>query len=146
MSWSYDEFLAELKTLGYRIPKPDEYSSFECGGLMTVGKKPAFVNSWHVGGIRGCGYWGTSDKEAYTTGDPEPEWDDLVKVLEHFCPNITYLRYRSIMTKVHSDSYSRNDYYGNESNDSYRYIFLEDLFKHLRDHDLFERKPIDDSE
>lgn len=166
MSWTYDEFLAELKSIGYKVPdvpaRPKKNSGIdrhpygiETGGLILMGdydwsdpweRKPAFVLSWQVGGVRGGGYWGTKDQESYTTGDPEPEWNDLVNVLEHFCPNISYLRFRGVMTKTKTTKHERNDYYANSTIYSVRYIFLEDLYEHLRDHDLFEKQPVDDSE
>jgi hypothetical protein len=148
--WNYDEFKAELKRIDLDVPTPEKkasgYNRVEYGGLTLINNKPAFVNSWHVGGSSGAGYWGDEDLHSYVTGEPEPEWADLTKVLEHFCPSITFLKYKKLMTITKSDSWSRNDYYGNETNYSYRYVFVENLFRFLNDDGLIEREMVDDSE
>ena len=116
--------------------------SESCGNADT---KAAFVNSWHVGGTEGRGYWG-GESHSYSTGNTEPEWTDLTEILEHFCPNITFLKYKGLMSKFHSGKTGDSDYYGNESNYTYNYVFVEDLYNFLKDHDLIERAPVDDSE
>jgi hypothetical protein len=149
MSWNYQDFKDELKRIGYDVAaleKANWRAPLYHGGLLIVGKRPAFVNAWVSGGTRGCGYWGQAEKESFS-GDSEPEWSDLMKVLDHFAPNISYLKFRLLMASaVGTETDQRSDYYGNETNYQCRFAFVEDLFHFLKNHDLFERKPIDDSE
>ena len=57
---------------------------------------PALILRWETGGTNGEGNWleGDCRSRSYATGTPEPLWEDLDTILEHFCPTITYLRYR----------------------------------------------------
>jgi len=155
---TYQDFLEALRTLGYKIPevpvaskKKKSYgydqTDYTSDGIVLYSefhycdddkKRLALIHSWHVGGVSGGSCWdeGESRHNAYVTGDPEPEWTDLVAILEHFCPNITYLQYRSLATKFKTDSYDRNEYYGNSSKYSIRYVYLEDLYEHLNEKGL----------
>lgn len=169
--WSYAQFVAELKSLGFTIPdvpeKPtgrqkdkvrqryyDSQSEYSYGGICLYSgsycaepwdKEPALILSWHTGGIGGGSCWG-GENHAYSTGDPEPEWEDLNRILEHFCPNITFIRYKGIMRKSTTDDWSRNEYYGNSTNYAMRILKLKDLWQHMVDNKLFEIEPEGDSE
>ena len=163
---SYKEFLDEIRKLGYTIPDPEELrpvkgkkqqprhwsdrTAYTSSGLYLYDNyhfrdpwemKPALVHAWHVGGTRGGSCWdeGESRHEGYTTGEPEPEWDDLIKILDRFCPDISYLRFRGIMAKCGTDTYEQNEYYGNSSTYSIRYLYLRDLYDHMVEKDLFSK-------
>jgi hypothetical protein len=103
----YEKFIDELKSLGFTIPEAEKKSKanycqcrdgLQYGGLVMYSQyhysetckcEPALVLSWHTGGISGGSCWdeGESRHHAYSCGDPEPDWEDLDRILEHFCPN-----------------------------------------------------------
>lgn len=166
--WTYEQFVEELKTaLDIRVPdvpsepkvKPkksyfgrnafEEYADVQLYSDKSYAeeweKEPALTLCWHTGGIGGGSCWG-GENHAYSTGDPEPEWEDLDRILEHFCPNITFIRYKGIMRKSTTDDWSRNEYYGNSTNYAMRILKLKDLWQHMVDNKLFEIEPEGDSE
>jgi hypothetical protein len=151
MSWDYEDFKDELKRIGFDVRRLEKEAKkwrapLHHGGLIMVGQRPALVNSWVTGGTRGAGYWGQEGKHSFD-GDPEPEWADLLKVLDRFSPNISYLKFRRLMASaIGTETDQRSDYYGNETNYQCKFTFVEDLFNFLRNEDLFEIQPVDDSE
>lgn len=137
---TYQEFIEEIKTLGYTIPEPQEdrfqpYVRYNSVALWN--NRPSLINAWHVGGKSGGSCWGGTPT-AYTTGEPEPEWDALIKILDHFCPNITFLKFRGIMAKVENSTEDCGDYYGNETVYSLRILALEDLYEYLIEKNLIQ--------
>ena len=157
----YETFIAELKTIGFNVPevppKPKRknygmshtISGLPYGGLILYNSmhyseecdcEPALVLSWHTGGISGGSCWGT-ENHAYSSGDPEPDWEDLDRILEHFCPNITHLKYKGIMRQSTTDDYEQNEYYGNSTNYAMRVLKLKDLWAHMNEKKLFENDP-----
>jgi len=106
--------------------------------------KPALVNAWESGGVTGGSCWDDGDRtHRYTTGEPEPLWDDLDRILEHFCPNITYIRYKRLLAFVKTGEYTRNEYYGNSTTFAHKALYLSDLFQYLSERNLFEIEPGD---
>jgi hypothetical protein len=136
---TYDSFLSKVETLlGKEIPKPlvpapryNDRAGILYANIFLFENEPVLVNAWHVGGKRGGSCWG-GVPESYTTGDPEPEWTVLDTILEHFCPNITYLKYKKLMSLVNSDSSEDGDYYGNTSIYTIRILKFEDLYNFLK--------------
>lgn len=135
---TYEEFIKKIEEIiGYKVPKPeknpDTWSRGRCELYRSVGlwnNQPSLLNVWHVGGSSGASCWGGTP-EPYSTGTPEPEWDALNEILDHFCPNITYLKFRGIMAKVESGSQGEGDYYGNETMYSIRALPLRTLYDHM---------------
>ncbi len=54
---------------------------------------------WTIGGLTGGSCWGGSADTA-RTADPEPEFEDLDKILAEICPNISFLQYRRLCQAV----------------------------------------------
>ena len=157
----YETFIAELKTLGFDIPvappKPKRQSygynhtikGLPYGGLILYNSmhhseecdcEPALVLSWSTGGITGGSCWG-GENHAYSSGEVEPDWEDLDRILEHFCPNITHLKYKAVMRASSTDDYEQNEYYGNSRNYALRVMKIKDLWQVLNEKKLFENDP-----
>jgi hypothetical protein len=93
-------------------------------------------NEWCSGGISGGNCWG-DDGHYAAEGESEPEFTDLDNILNEICPNITYLQYKKLISKViKEDSYTQHEYYGNSSNYSYKTVLLKDLYDALKELDL----------
>lgn len=153
---TYEKFLSGLESLGFTIPivppEPEvKPRSFYRGSYSTgIGlygheyytikpweQEPSLILTWSTGGISGGSCWG-GENHAYSSGEPEPQWDDLDRILEHFCPNISFIRYKGIMRLTKTDSYSIDEYYGNSRDYAMRVLKLTDLWQSLNDNKLFE--------
>lgn len=87
---------------------------------------------WVSGGTSGGSCWDSGESHHYATGgEPEPEFKDLDTLLTCICPNITYLQYKSLAAIINFDSYDQNEYYGNSTIYSYKYVLLKDLYEKL---------------
>lgn len=133
---TFEEFLAEqpvgydpqyrARVEGYHPPK------------KKIGGKPAIVIRWETGGVRGGNCWG-GEHETYYSDEKEPDFEDLEKILEWRCPNLTFLQYKRICKKViKQDQYTVNDYYGNHTDYSENYVYLEDLYNTLKEMELIK--------
>jgi hypothetical protein len=91
-------------------------------------------NEWCSGGISGGNCWG-DDNHYAVEGESEPEFTDLDNILNEICPNITYLQYKKLISKVikEEDSYTQIEYYGNSTIYSYKTILLKDLYDALKE-------------
>ncbi len=89
---------------------------------------------WATGGISGGSCWdkGDGDPHYEMSGDPEPEFEDLDKILEHFCPNITFMQHKALYRAVvQRTSYSQNEYYGNHTDYAVKHFKVENLYNYL---------------
>lgn len=87
--------------------------------------------SWCLGGTYGnC--W--DDHKSSVGGDVEPNFSILDTILEHYCADISYLQYKSIVNKLlHRDQKFEGDYYGGSVSYGYKYVYLEDLYDWLKE-------------
>ena len=101
---------------------------------------PALILCWESGGTHGEGDWlaGEGRSVSYVKDSPEPMWTDLDTILEHFCPEITYLRYRKLERLVRFFTKTDNGYYGDSTTFSIKALWLKDLWKFLKDQKLFK--------
>lgn len=154
---TYEKFLEELKSLGFSVPevppqqkrKKGEYYGYDrayYSGIELWGEsrcappweqEPALILSWTTGGTSGGSCWG-DDPRPFTSDEPEPNWDDLDRILEHFCPNITYIRYKGVMRVAKTGTWTRNEYYGNSTNYAIRAMPIKALWEHMNQSRLFE--------
>jgi len=124
----FDEFVKEVKDLKIAT---DPYIP----GDHTPGSGPAIAIYWQTGGIGGGSCWDNGDEDPhYNMGsNPEPEFTDIDKVLEHFVPNITFLQYKRLLQDcIEQGETTLNDYYGNHTDYAYKVIKLEALFKYMK--------------
>lgn len=125
--------LKEFKKLcnGYSIKTPGGYLfSKEDNYLTSCG----ISCEWKTGGQGGGSCWDDGDATHYAIdGDSEPEFDELDKVLTDVCPNITFLQYKKLCNEVvHNYEYTSNEYYGNYTNYSVKWIDVEELYNYLK--------------
>ena len=100
--------------------------------------EPAVWISWATGGQSGGSCWDTGDS-VYSSddGELEPEFDDLDKILEIICPEVSFLQYKKILREViKNNSYRDDDYYGNYTNIAQKYVLLKDLYNALNSRNL----------
>ena len=135
---NYQEFLdkikkAEIDTKPYVPFDIDNlfiYSD-ETGKKGKKEQKPFIFQYWISGGKRGGGL--NTKPDHAVNGEIAPSsFEDFDKILELIDPNISFLKYKTLYTKVvKEDQETYYEYYGNCSIYSYRLVLLEDLYKAL---------------
>ena len=95
-------------------------------------------NEWCSGGISGGSCWdGQDGREANycaTEGEKEPDFSEIDAILLELCPNLSFLQYKKITSKIiEQGSRTENEYYGNSSTYSYKFIQLRKLFNTLNE-------------
>jgi len=123
----FEEFLKEIKKLGVStesyIYMPDKI------------KEPHIGIQWTTGGTGGGSCWDTGDEDHHysISGEQEPEFEDLDKILEHFYPGITHLQYKRLCREVvESGDHYQNEYYGNSTNYAHKIVRLQKLYDQLK--------------
>lgn len=90
---------------------------------------------WTIGGQTGGSCWDTNESVYQpVSAEPEPEFEELDKVLEAFWPNITYLQYKALVNNLVSRRESHESaYYGNWYEKAYKTVDLVDLEAYLKE-------------
>lgn len=101
----------------YRTLKKGETPDLDC----------VLYSEWSTGGMSGGNCWDDSGPRGYSSDEPEPEFTELDLILEKCIPNITYLQYKKLATKIDFSSYTKDEYYGNCVNYSVKTIRLKDI-------------------
>ena len=128
------EFLEKVKKTGVRLCSLDGWHV-----IPVRDKEPAEMNhhlssEWYVGGMSGGSCWNTGDEELTwsSSGLSEPDFDDLDKVIETILPDISYMKYRKLVSGIIQYSErSENEYYGNTSEYKIKRVRLGDLYKRM---------------
>ena len=90
-------------------------------------------SSWTTGGLSGGDCWGGSACNPVGS-EPEPEFNELDKVLGLFEPTISFLTYKDIIKQlVKVEESTSSDYYANYTNESRKIVDLKALFNYLCD-------------
>lgn len=100
----------------------------------STGPRDSLYVSWVTGGVTGGSCWDTGDDDPHhdLAGDPEPEFSDLDKILEYFCPRISFLQHKAILRDVvKRTEHSVNEYYGNYTDYGVKYFKVEELYSYL---------------
>jgi hypothetical protein len=123
---SYEAFLEKVEeVLGY---KPRPYCSGSYRSKHGLNEQPAIYISWSTGGQSGGSCWGNSEHYA-VEGEAQPDFDELDKILEAICPEITFMKYKNLCREViKDDSYCSNDYYGNYTNYARKVVGMRNLY------------------
>ena len=86
---------------------------------------------WVIGGKTGGSCYGSEHMEPREP-EPEPEFEDLDKILEVMHPELTFLQYKRLSREViQSDTYNDGDYYGNDRIMARKQINLSKLYDYL---------------
>jgi len=92
---------------------------------------------WTIGGLTGGSCWGSSADTA-RTADPEPEFEDLDKILAEICPNISFLQYKRLCQAViKTKDQTENGYYGNYYEKRIKSFSIAELEEYLKDNNLW---------
>ncbi len=92
--------------------------------------------SWCLGGSYGNCY---DDHKSVVDGDIEPDFSILDDILGHYCADISYLQYKSVVNKLlHREQKSESDYYGGSINYGYKYVYLKELYLWLKEKEFIE--------
>jgi hypothetical protein len=105
----------------------------------TIPGKLAIVSpTWVTGGVSGGSCWDTEESRHYPVdGEPEEDLNDLDRILQYFCPNLGFLTYKEICSKlIRRKEWTVYEYYGNSTNEAEKYVYLEDLYNELKSRNL----------
>lgn len=126
--------------IGYKLdfePLEKTWSGGPKPGTPTVAKLKV---EWTSGGMTGGSCWDTGEEDNHRPidPDPEPEFEDLNKVLEALCPNISFLQYKKLSNSlIKHDEYQDYEYYANYYNKSVKFVVLPELEQYLKDSGLW---------
>lgn len=113
------------------------YSEFEkklfdariiCSGQTEIYK------DWTTGGRTGGGWDRDNDEDTYRPREvePEPNFDELDKILELFYPSIGFLEYKALVRElVVVTEHEIPDWYGNNEEYSRKEVNLKELYNYL---------------
>jgi hypothetical protein len=110
----------------YDILDYSDWSSDNTKGVLTT--------KWCIGGLAGGSCWGTGDAVYRSrSGEPEPEFKELDKLLMELRPQISYLQYKALTSKlVQTGDYRENDYYGNYTDYATKKVDLGGLYDYFQ--------------
>jgi len=92
---------------------------------------------WTIGGLTGGSCWGGSADTA-RTADPEPEFEDLDKILAEICPNISFLQYKRLCQAIiKTKDWTEAGYYGNYYEKRIKSFSIAELEEYLKDNNLW---------
>ncbi len=92
---------------------------------------------WTIGGVTGGDCWG-SDADISITADPEPEFEDLDKILAEVCPNISFLQYKRLCQAIiKTKDWTEAGYYGNYYEKRIKSFSIAELEEYLKDNNLW---------
>lgn len=92
---------------------------------------------WTIGGVTGGDCWG-SDADIPRTADPEPEFEDLDKILAEVCPNISFLQYKRLCQAIiKTKDWTEAGYYGNYYEKRIKSFSIAELEEYLKDNNLW---------
>jgi|SRR5690349_4354210 len=129
--------------IGYRLQSEPLERGWDGGpkpGTPTVVKLKI---DWTIGGMTGGSCWddGETDNHRPVSADPEPELEELDKLLEVFCPTITFMQYKRLsQALIKRDTYTDYEYYGNYYEKAVKFVVLSDLEQYLKDNGLWTEK------
>jgi hypothetical protein len=87
--------------------------------------------AWSTGGYSGGSCWG-DEAQPYSTDNGPPEVDVLDTLMEQIAPNISFIVYKNIRSKlIKPFNYSESEYYGNYTDYSGRAFSLNELYVEL---------------
>lgn len=115
-------------------PEYDSIIAFTKSGNRKA--QPALYHAWETGGYSGGSCWGEAAHQ-YSVAIPDTEWKMLDEILEKLTPNISFLKYKRLRnTLIESGTFSRDGYYGNNTDYTYQAITIEDLYNFLKEEKL----------
>lgn len=100
-------------------------------------QEPFIFVEYEVSGYSGGGYQDDAKARPYTSDKPPKELALLDNILELICPEISFLKYKTLLSTVlKNDTRSENEYYGNSTNYAIKKVSLVKLFDELKSRNL----------
>lgn len=136
---TYQEFLEKVKDiLGYTAEEKVDKTYGGYGWKQIAKRGYTLQLKWLIGGASGGSCWG--DEPSPTNGEPEPEFEELDKVLEALAPNISFLKYRKLGRELFVlNEHTETEYYGNYYEYATKSVSLEKLYNFLLEENLIEQ-------
>jgi hypothetical protein len=91
---------------------------------------------WVTGGEQGGNCWDDNASPCGVDAEIEPEFKQLDEILTAISPGITFLQYKSLMTKVVYDTETEYEYYGNYADYGTKKISIDDVWNFLQEQGL----------
>jgi hypothetical protein len=129
---TYEEFLEKFASI-----TKYEYDKNDWRRGTPFYKQPKIPGSEHIscewvtGGVCGGSCWG-NDRLRPMSGEPEPDTWSLDTILESVCPEISYIKYKRLLSHLAKYSeYTNYEYYGNSTAYGVKKVMLRELFDWL---------------
>lgn len=140
---TYEQFLGKLISINvhYEEPTLDKYNYHRKNSRGERG--PAQIQvQWRTGGQSGGSCWDVGEHHHYPIeGDPEPEFEDLEKILDNFCPNMGRNDYKQLCGKlIERSTECEGEYYGNYTNYGIKTVKCRELFEYLVQKELISNE------
>lgn len=120
---TYEEFLEAVSSVTYFEKKTnhDDFPRYGTKPKKEIIPQSEFIQvKYCTGGISGGSCWDEGDEDnhrAYTSYNEPEELMQFDTILEHFCPNVTFIQYKNLYRDVvETDSETEYEYYGNSTN------------------------------
>lgn len=134
---TYEQFLEKLTEINvyYEKPVTNRHGRYYKPKDWKPERGPEQIQSqWRTGGQGGGSCWETSETIRHypIDGDPEPEFEDLEKILDNFCPNMGRPDYKQLCSKlIERSTECEGEYYGNYTNYGIKTVKCRELFEYL---------------
>lgn len=145
---SPEEFLERIKeidvTFWYRCDGGEGSRSWQRYAYDEIRKRNEGITlddfvkvEWSQGGVSGGSCWDTGegpDPHHPFSGESEPEFDCLDKILTELVPEISFMKYKAIASAcVKYDERCEHEYYGNYTDYGIKKVVLRDLYEKMKD-------------
>lgn len=97
---------------------------------------PCIYQQWCSGGLTGGSCWDTGDAvyRAIDGDTPPSTFEELDKIIAEYWADIPYMQYRKhFMDCFETTSNTSNDYYGNYTNYTVKYVTIRTLYDILKE-------------
>ena len=121
----YEQFIERCKALDLAIEtRRGNHRTEITGHFLSI--------QWQTGGMSGGSCWNDEPADRPLPAEPEPEFADLDKVFEEFCPNINFLQYKRLCRELIKLTDGRqSEYYGNYYTYAEKWVDLQEVFELL---------------
>lgn len=100
-------------------------------------QEPYIFTEYEVSGYSGGGYEDGADARSYVSSEPPKELTLFDSILELVCPEISFLKYKTLLSAVlETDTRTQDEYYGNSTNYAVKKVSLVKLFDELKSRNL----------
>ena len=95
-------------------------------------KEPVIYSRYKTSGYSGGSYSG-GEAEYFQVDEPKDKYRVIEMVLELLKPDIKLSQYKKILSMIHTNEETENEYYGNSDDYKVEYIILSELETYLNE-------------